>query len=219
MAEERLNSDFAAAGAAPGTLALLVNRRLLRIEERLDARRVELTHDVLCGVVKYSRDQRKEREAREATERMLAAQREREQAARHSLVRARQVAAVCGLLAVGAVVAAVIAYVNTQRAHRAEAQAVQARAGAEHLLGYLTDDFVRELESFGRLDVVAEFAKRQIDYFHSLPESLKGPDTVRNGALAMVHFARAKRVLGDPGCGQGDRGRGRAPARAAPQGG
>ena len=105
----------------------------------------------------------------------------------------------CGLLALGALAAAVIAYLSTQRAHRAEQQAVQARAGAEHLLGYLTDDFVRELESFGRLDVVAEFARRQIDYFHSLPESLKGPDTIRNGALAMVHYARAKRVLGDPG--------------------
>ncbi len=103
------------------------------------------------------------------------------------------------MLAVGAVVAAVLAYFSTQRAHRAEQQAVAERARrAEHLLGYLTDDFVRELESFGRLDVVAEFAKRQIDYFHSLPESLKGPDTIRNGALAMVHFARAKRVLGDP---------------------
>ncbi len=198
VAEESLVSSFAAAGAKPGTVALLVNRRLLRIEERLDARRVELTHDVLCGVVKYSRDQRQEREAREATERVLAEQREREQSARRSLSRARQVAAVCGLLALGALGAAVVAYLSTQRAHRAEFQAVQARAGAEHLLGYLTDDFVRELESFGRLDVVAEFAKRQIDYFHSLPESLKGPDTIRNGALAMVHYARAKRVLGDP---------------------
>ncbi len=198
VAEESLVSSFTSAGARPGTVALLVNRRLLRIEERLDARRVELTHDVLCGVVKHSRDKRQEREAREATERLLAAQREREQEARRSLSRARQVAAVCGLLAVGALAAAVIAYLSTQRAHRAEFQAVQARAGAEHLLGYLTDDFVRELESFGRLDVVAEFAKRQIDYFHSLPESLKGADTIRNGALAMVHFARAKRVLGDP---------------------
>ena len=198
VAEERLSSDLAAAGAAPGTVALLVNRRLLRIEERLDARRVELTHDVLCGVVKYSRDQRHEREAREATERMLASQREREQATRNALVRARQVAAVCIVLALGAVVAAVIAVISTRRAHQAEQQAVQARAGAEHLLGYLTDEFVRELESFGRLDVVAEFAKRQIDYFHSLPESLKGPDTTRNGALAMVHYARAMRVLGDP---------------------
>jgi tetratricopeptide (TPR) repeat protein len=199
VAEESLVERLKEAGAAPGTLPLLVNRRLLRIEERLDTRRVELTHDVLCSVVKYSRDQRHEREARESTERMLAEQRERELAARRALVRARQVAAVCIVLALGAVVAAVIAVISTRRAHQAEQQAVQARAGAEHLLGYLTDDFVHELESFGRLDVVAEFAKRQIDYFHSLPASLKGPDTVRNGALAMVHYARAKRVLGDPG--------------------
>ena len=198
VAEERLVSSFEAAGAKPGTVALLVNRRLLRIEERLDARRVELTHDVLCGVVKYSRDQRQEREARAATERMLAAQRERELAARQSLVRARQVAAVCGVLAIGAVFAAVLAYVNSQRAHRAEQVAEQARTEAEHLLGYLSDDFVRELESFGELNVVAEFAKRQIDYFHGLPPALKGADTMRNAALAMVHYARAKRVLGDP---------------------
>ena len=52
VAEESLLSRFAAVGAAPDTLAKLVNRRLLRIEERLDVRRVELTHDVLCGVVK-----------------------------------------------------------------------------------------------------------------------------------------------------------------------
>ena len=54
-AEERIVSLFAAAGAGPGTLPLLVNRRLLRIEERLDVRRVELTHDVLCAVVNWPR--------------------------------------------------------------------------------------------------------------------------------------------------------------------
>ena len=78
VAEESLIGRFNAAGAAPDTLAVLVNRRLLRIEERLDVRRVELTHDVLCGVVKSSRDLRREREAREATERLLAEQHERE---------------------------------------------------------------------------------------------------------------------------------------------
>ena len=72
VAEESLAERLEEAGAAPGTVPLLVNRRLLRIEERLDARRVELTHDVLCSVVKYSRDQRHEREAREETERLLA---------------------------------------------------------------------------------------------------------------------------------------------------
>jgi len=63
LAEERVKKGLAAAGAAPDALATLVNRRLLRIEERLDVRRVELTHDVLCGVVRASRDLRLEREA------------------------------------------------------------------------------------------------------------------------------------------------------------
>jgi len=204
VAEERLLNRFKAVGAAHDTLATLVNRRLLRIEERLDVRRVELTHDVLCGVVKGSRDLRREREAREATERLLAEQRERELSARHALVRARQIATICVLLAIGAVAAAAFAFFSSQRARRAEqlaertrTEAVQAREQAEQLLGYLTDDFVRELESFGRLNVVAEFAKRQIDYFHSLPSALKDPQSTRNGALAMVHYARVMRILGN----------------------
>ncbi len=204
IAEERLLSRFEAAGAAPGTLAILVNRRLLRIEERLDMRRVELTHDVLCSVVRTSRDMRRERESREATERLLAEQHERELATRRALVRARQIATGCIVLAAAAVVAALFAYLSTQRAQRAEhlaletrAQAEQARAGAEHLLGYLSDDFVRELQSFGRINMIQEFSKRQIEYFHSLPAPLQGAETIRNGALAMQYFARANRQLGD----------------------
>jgi hypothetical protein len=203
VAEERMRASFAAAGAAPDALAVLVNRRLLRIEERLDVRRVELTHDVLCSVVRSSRDVRHEREARDATERLLAEQRERELSARRSLVRARKVALACTVLAIGALAAAAIAYVSTQRARRAERQADetriaanQARGQAEQLLGYLTDDFARELASFGRLDVVAELAKRQLDYFKALPPGLKNRDTSRNGALAMVQYARAMRALG-----------------------
>jgi hypothetical protein len=196
VAEERLVSHFTAAGAAPDTLAVLVNRRLLRIEERLDTRRAELTHDVLCAVVKGSRDQRQEREAREATERLLAQQREREGAARRAMVRARQVAAACTVLALVAIVAAGFAYVSGKRAQRAERVAQETRGEAEHLLGYLTDDFGRELESFGRLDVLAEFSQRQIDYFHALAPALRGPETIRNGALALESHARAMRTLG-----------------------
>jgi hypothetical protein len=203
VAEESLVTRFAAAGAAPDTLAVLINRRLLRVEERLDIRRVELTHDVLCGVVKSSRDQRQERETREATERVLAEQRGRELAARRALVKARQVASICVVLAFLAVGAAVFAILTGQRAKRAEreaqetrAAAEQARGQAEHLLGYLSDDFVRELESFGQLKVIAEFSQRQIDYFHALPPELKGTETVRNGALAMVHHAKVMRLLG-----------------------
>src|SRR4029079_11547784 len=110
LAEERVQMGLAAAGAAPAALATLVSRRLLRIEERLDVRRVELTHDVLCGVVRASRDLRLEREARDEAERTLAAQRERERATRKALVRARQIAAVCCVLAIVAVACAIFGY-------------------------------------------------------------------------------------------------------------
>ena len=140
VAEERMRASFAAAGAAPDALAVLVNRRLLRIEERLDVRRVELTHDVLCSVVRSSRDVRHEREARDATERLLAEQRERELSARRSLVRARKIALACTVLAIGALAAAAVAYVSTQRApcrapggrnaHRGESGARPGRAVA-----------------------------------------------------------------------------------------
>jgi tetratricopeptide (TPR) repeat protein len=43
---------------------------------------------------------------------------------------------------------------------------------------------------------VAEFSKRQIDYFEALPASLKDADTERNGATAMTYYAAASRRLG-----------------------
>jgi tetratricopeptide (TPR) repeat protein len=196
IAEERLRKSLDAAGAAPDTLAKLVDRRLLRVEERLDLRRVELTHDVLCGVVRHSRDLRQEREAREATERQLAQQHEREQASRKALRRALQVAAVCGVLAVLAVAAAVHAWLSTQRAQRAEQVAQASRTQAESLLGYLTNDFAEELTRTGRLDVIAALALHEVEYFHALPEALKGPETRHLGALALVQLGRALRSQG-----------------------
>ncbi|MET0281688.1 MAG: hypothetical protein ABW278_11305 [Steroidobacteraceae bacterium] len=196
IAEERLKRSFALAGVPPETLSTLVNRRLLRIEERLDVRRVELTHDVLCEVVKGSRDIRHEREAREATERLLADQQQREVAARRALQRARRVAAACIVLSIGAVAGAVFSYWSTQRAKRAENISQQSRVQAELLLGYLTDDFTRELETFGRLDLIASLAQREVDYFHALPAVLRGPITVRTGATALTQLARSSRTLG-----------------------
>ena len=196
IAEERLLAAFKAAGAAPHALSVLVNRRLLRVEERLDLRRVELTHDVLCGVVKASRDQRQERETREASERLLAEQRDKEAAARNALVRARQIAIGCSLLALLAVMAAIVAVISTQRAKRAETATQQARVQAEALVGYLSDDFAAQLETYGQLSTIADISQRQIDYFHGLPASLKGFESIRNGALAMSNFASAERNLG-----------------------
>ena len=50
-------------GAPVSAIEQLVNRRLLRLEERLGVRRVELTHDVLTQTVRTSRDRRRAQEA------------------------------------------------------------------------------------------------------------------------------------------------------------
>jgi hypothetical protein len=201
LAEERVRKGFVAAGAQADALAKLVDRRLLRVEERLDLRRVELTHDVLCGVVKASRDLRLEREARDEAERQLEAQRERERATRRALVRARQIAAGCAVLAVVAVAGAVFGYVSMKRAQEAELKAQQTRAmaetargEAEKLIVYLLDDFYLELEPVGRLDIVAALSKRAVDYYSALPAELRTPDTDRNRALALVRYGSALRI-------------------------
>jgi tetratricopeptide (TPR) repeat protein len=201
LGEERVQKAFAAAGAGSDALATLVNRRLLRIEERLDLRRVELTHDVLCSVVAASRELRHEREARDEAERKLAAQRERERATRKALVRARQIAAGCAVLAVVAVGGTIFGYISTKRAQQAELKADQTRAmaesargEAEKLIVYLLDDFYLELEPIGRLDVVAALAKRAVDYYAALPPELRTTETDRNRALALVRYGAALRT-------------------------
>jgi tetratricopeptide (TPR) repeat protein len=200
LAEERVQKGLAAAGAPPDALATLVNRRLLRIEERLDVRRVELTHDVLTGVVKGSRDLRLEREARDAAERDLAAQRAREIATRKALVRARKIASACAVLAIVAGASAVYGYFATRRAEQAEAKAQHvrqmaeaSRGEAEKLIVYLLDDFYLELEPVGRLDIVGELAKRALDYYGALPPELRTAETDRNRALAQVRYGAVLR--------------------------
>jgi hypothetical protein len=52
-------------GVALDTIYQLVNRRLLRLEDRFGVPLVELTHDVLTGVIRASRDARQQRDAAE----------------------------------------------------------------------------------------------------------------------------------------------------------
>ena len=186
LAEERVIKALAAAGAAPDALAKLVNRRLLRIEERLDMRRVELTHDVLCSVVASSRSLRQEREARDEAERQLAAQREREAATRRALVRARTVAAVCAVLMVVAAASAVFGWVSQQRAKKSDVLAQQARADAEKLVGFLIEDFYEELEPTGRLETMGRLARQAVAYYDGLPPGLMTPQTKLYRGMALI---------------------------------
>lgn len=198
LAEERVQKALAEAGAAPDALARLVDRRLLRIEERLDMRRVELTHDVLCSVVRSSRDLRHEREARDEARRQLLAQQEREAATRRALVRARTVAVVSVLLMMIAGASAVFGWVNYNRARVADEAAQQARVladrarnDAERLVGFLIEDFYAELEPTGRLETMASLAHMAVNYYEGLPPELVTPRTDFYRAMALVRESEA----------------------------
>jgi hypothetical protein len=210
VAEERVQREFAAAGAAPDALATLVNRRLLRIEERLDLRRVELTHDVLSGVVKASRDLRREREARAASERALVEQQRQAQAARGALRKARAVAAGATLLALAALGAGGVAWFNGQRALRAERAAAEnhrlaekTRTEAENLLSWLLGDLMDSLAPQGELDMLGNLSDHVLKYYAELPPALRGTDTDRNQSVA-------QQVAGDTAVGLGHEAEGLA---------
>ena len=204
IAEARLRRAFEAAGAAPDALDRLVERRLLRIEERLDVRRVELTHDVLCSVVSASAALRREREARELAERQRAQEAELATHTRAQLRRARKVALVCAVLTAGAIGSAAYGYVNAQRAQQAEQRAAatrdmsdQARAQAESLLSFLLDDFQAELEPQGRLELLASVAGRVVTYYDGLPTGALTPEAERNRALAQMRLGTVQASLGN----------------------
>ncbi len=191
VGEERVRKALAAADAPADALPILVNRRLLRIEERLDMRRVELTHDVLCSVVLASRNARQEREAREAAEQALAQQREREAATRRALVRARQIAGVCAVLMLVAVAGAVFGWVNLERARTAEALAQKSRGDAEQLVGFLIDDLYAELAPTGRLETLGRLAHMAVAYYDNLPPALVTARTRTYRALAQAREGEA----------------------------
>ena len=203
VAEERVRKGFAAAGAAPGAVAALVDRRLLRVEDRLDLRRVEITHDVLCSVVSASRGVRHKREELEAAQRELVAQREREAATQRALVRARLVAAVASVLMLLAVGSAIFGWINLRRARAADAQAQaaqqlaeRARSEAEKLVGFLIDDFYEELKPTGRVEIVGKLADKAVAYYDGLPRELVTPQTRLFRGLALVRKASALTISG-----------------------
>jgi len=197
LAEERVLKALAAVGAGRDALAALVNRRLLRIEERLDMRRVELTHDVLCSVVLASRNRRHEREVSEAAERQLAAQREREAATHRALRRTRAIATVCLVLMLIAIAGALFGWYSMQRARTAGAMAQASRTNAENLVSFLIEDFYNQLAPTGRLETLGTLAQKTVAYYDSLPPELVTKQTQINRAMALVRLGSAQDASGD----------------------
>jgi tetratricopeptide (TPR) repeat protein len=135
IALERARRHLIDRGAPPSAIEELVKRRLLHVEERLDIRRVELTHDVLTQVVKKSRD---DRQQKEATLRAESAAREAREKARQQRTRLGTI--VAGMAAALVVVSAlgIFSLLKWQEAERqkreAERQKIEARQAREEAL-------------------------------------------------------------------------------------
>lgn len=118
-------------GLTAEALQRLVGGRLLRIDERFGARRLELTHDVLTRVVKESRDRRRAREAEAAA---LALEREaalRQQRARRRERLAWAGAAAALVLLLGAIASGYWAVVRDREARASAALAVKEREAGQ----------------------------------------------------------------------------------------
>ncbi|MGJ0493008.1 nSTAND1 domain-containing NTPase [Methylobacter sp.] len=86
-------------GITAEALAQLVQRRMLRLEERNGNKRIELIHDVLAGVVRKSRDQRQVLEKQRQAEQEKREAEQKEQAARKALRIERRVWSIGVILA------------------------------------------------------------------------------------------------------------------------
>jgi len=125
---EDATDDFKERGVDPVAIKALVNRRLLRIDERVDGKRVELTHDILAEVVQASRDTRHAREEKEALERQQREAAEARQAAekREKETRKRLYLARLAI----AVMLALLAWALWSQ-HKANSEAARANSEAE----------------------------------------------------------------------------------------
>jgi len=113
-----LENALATPGVTREAVDRLTERRLLRIEDRGGGQRLELTHDVLTGVVRQSRDTRRQREEQEQAEMARQAAEAREREVRRKLRRSRQVLAVFAVLLVGVAILSVYAHFLEQTAKK-----------------------------------------------------------------------------------------------------
>lgn len=123
-------------------LDVIVDRRLLTVDERGGVRRVELAHDVLTKIVRSSRDERQELEA-VTRARSEKAQAEAETARiRRQRNRLRALAAVACVLALVALVGGALGWIGMKQSKEAATKAVK----ANEQLGTMFKDGVDGLE-------------------------------------------------------------------------
>lgn len=105
-------------GVEAETIQRLVDDRLIRVEERAGVERIELTHDLLTQVIRASRDERREREARREESEALQRAEAEASLARKKLRQSRVILAGYALLSI---VAAITGYYWLKAQQKVEA--------------------------------------------------------------------------------------------------
>jgi WD40 repeat protein len=148
-------------GVTAAALATLIDRRLLRSEHRGGVQRIELTHDLLTGVIRESRDRRQQRETAARAEAAQRAAEEKARRARRRLLRARVTAALLGVLLLLALAGMVWGYRARRVADRAFAAADLEQA--LNLVGKGRRDFaLAHLARAARLDPESQEVRNTI---------------------------------------------------------
>jgi formylglycine-generating enzyme required for sulfatase activity len=127
------------AGITLEALERLLQRRLLRREERVGVARLELTHDLLTSVVTASRDKRRREEAETHERRARLEAEEHARQVHKKLLRSRIVAAVLAFLTLLAMLGAGWALYMRKQAFAAKTSAQYAETRANEAEGHATE--------------------------------------------------------------------------------
>ena len=141
-------------GASLAVIDTLVNRRLLRLEDRFGVQRVELTHDILTEVIQDSRDRRREEER-------LAVEKQQAEELRRKLWRARMAMGVFAVLLLLMIGAVAMTFMARNQAKTALDRAALTKAEYNALEGY------RYLKN-GKYDYALLYYLRSLEYRDNL---------------------------------------------------
>ncbi|HXO26406.1 MAG TPA: tetratricopeptide repeat protein [Thermoanaerobaculia bacterium] len=156
-----LEEALAGQGVKQEDLSKLIDRRLLRLEERFGRPQVEVIHDVMTRVIRQSRDRRRAREARKLLIRRLV------------LVAALLLAVVVALATFLLRERLLKREAEHQRA-MADAQRVNAqeyRAKAEEMVKYMLVELRDQLKPRGDLDAIRAATKKALEYLSKVERS------------------------------------------------
>ena len=176
-------------GLTPEARKQLVDRHVLRIDDRQGMSNIELTHDLLTGVVQESRDQRHEEEEKDRLRSERRAERKRRQA--YGVVCCILLAFLSGavFLAIRASRAEKIAAKHAIAAEESARTAEENRKSADKLVSFMTNDLYESLLPIGRLDLLHEVAQKAESHLEKTDLDLLTSESRMKQAQARSHLA------------------------------